>query len=966
LTRPPLARLALIRVSDTASILVWSYHHVLLDRWSVEVVLQEILGAYEALRQGRSLQSAEPRPYRDYLGWLQQQEVARAEDYWRHTLGGFSAPTLLGVDQAPAPVGHQASRYKAQDTALSEASTLALHQWARQRQLTLNTLVQGAWAILLSRYSDTDDVVFGATVSGRSADLPGMESMVGLFINTLPVRAVVTPSQSVVTWLTALQARQVASRQYEYAPLFEIQKWSEVPNGVPLFSTLLVFENTPRTSDEFAAAKAEGITLQQVPGGSGGETTYPLTVVVLPGQTLKLLITYDTEHYTDTAIRRLVSHFRQVLESMISEPEQALGDIPLLTAPERRQLLVEWNDTKQAYSEDACIQDLFAAQVERVPDAVAVEFCAARQLTYRELDARANQLAHYLRRLGVGPDVLVGLCVNRSLELVIGVLGILKAGGGYVPLDPTYPSDRLRLMLEETRTNVVVTQTALQAQVPPTAAHVLCLDRDEAALAQESTETPNSGVSGEHLAYVIFTSGSTGKPKGVALCHRTLTNLIEWQAKAQRSPRDSTTLQFASLSFDVSCQEIFSTLGTGGRLLMIPESVRADFQELLDVVDRHSVARMFLPFVALQQLASSAEEHGRFLPSLNEVITAGEQLKISDSIAQFMNHRPDGVLVNQYGPSESHVVTSHELAGSPEDWPALPPIGRPIDNTQMYVLDAWLEPVPIGVMGDLYIGGTSLARGYVNRPELTAERFVPDPFSEDPGARLYKTGDKARYQPDGALEFLGRRDHQVKLRGYRVELGEIEAVLSQHPAVRETVVLVREETPENQQLVAYVVGAQKEVPSISEFRSFLKSELPDYMIPTAFVMMDALPLTPTGKVDRLVLPEPDNNLRELVGNFVPPRNPTEATLAQIWQNLLRVEQVGVHDNFFELGGHSLLATQVVSRIQKEFHVDLKMAHFFEMPTVAELAEGLEGLLWINAGRPSEAETESQEREEGRI
>ena len=965
LTQPPLTRLSLIRVTDASSLLVWSYHHVLLDRWSVEVVVKEVLSACAASRRGQSIQSVRPQPYRDYVGWLQQQEVARAEDYWRDTLRGFSAPTVLGVDQSPASVGHKASHYEAQGTALSEAATRALRLWARQHQLTLNTMVQGAWAILLSRYSDSNDVVFGATVSGRSADLPGIEFMVGLFINTLPVRAAVTPSQSVVTWLAALQDQQVASRQYEYSPLFEIQNWSDVPNGVPLFNTLLVFENTPGTSKEISTAKGEGIALQPFPLSGGGETTYPLTVVVLPGPTLKLVVTYDTEHYTNSAIRRLLSHFQRILEAMISAPEQALGAIPVLTAPERQHMLVEWNDTKQAFSEDAGIQDLFAAQVSRTPDAVALVFGVER-LTYRELDARANQLAHYLRRLGVGPDVLVGLCVNRSLELVIGVLGILKAGGGYVPLDPTYPSERLRFMLEETRADVVVTQSALQARVPPTAAHVLCLDRDEAALAQESAETPMTGVSGEHLAYVIFTSGSTGKPKGVALCHRTLTNLMEWQAKVQHCPRDGATLQFASLSFDVSCQEIFSTLGTGGRLVMIPEATRADVRQLLDVLERERVKRIFLPFVALQQLASSAEELGRSLPALREVITAGEQLVISDSIVRLMNHRPDGVLVNQYGPSESHVVTSYELAVTPEDWPALPPIGRPIDNTEIYVLDARLEPVPIGVIGDLYIGGTGLAREYINRPGLTAEKFVPHPFSKYPGARLYQTGDKARYQPDGNIEFLGRTDHQVKLRGYRVELGEIEAVLSQHPAVREVAVLIRAKTPDDQQLVAYVAAAGKDLPSIGEFRSFLQSELPDYMIPTAIVAMDALPLTPTGKVNRLVLPEPGSSLRELAGSIVPPRNPMESDLARIWEDILQVEQVGVHDNFFDLGGHSLLATRAVSRIHQEFHVDLKLTQFFDMPTISELAEGLQGLLWMNTGRPSEAEAETQEREEGGI
>ncbi|HIP97643.1 MAG TPA: amino acid adenylation domain-containing protein, partial [Anaerolineae bacterium] len=674
-----------------------------------------------------------------------------------------------------------------------------------------------------------------------------------------------------------------------------------------------------------------------------------LLLMAEAGGELVAAVEYNTDLFDAVTIQRLLGHFQTLLESIVADPNQRISTLPLLTEAEQRQLLVEWNDTTTDYPQDQCIHELFETQVERTPEATAVVF-EKEQLTYGELNRRANQLAHHLQKLGVGPETLVGICVERSPEMIIGLLGILKAGGAYVPLDPDYPRERLVFMLEDARVPILLTQSHLleRLEVKRKTQDVkrstqyairdtLCLDADWETIAQESAENPTSGVTAENLAYVIYTSGSTGTPKGVAMRHRPLYNLLSWQLRNWTLPNGARTLQFAPLSFDVSFQEIFSTWCSGGTLVLISEGMRQDIARLLRSLTDEKIERLFLPFVALQHLAEATDGQAVSATTLGEVITAGEQLQITRSIASLFGTLEGCTLHNQYGPSESHVVTAFTLMGSPSDWSALPPIGRPIDNTQIHLLDKHLQLVPIGVPGELYIGGDSLARGYLNRPGLTAERFLPDPFSEEPGARLYKTGDLARYLPDGNIEFLGRADHQVKIRGFRVELGEIEAVLGGHPALREVVVLAREDGSGSKRLVAYVIPAQKPVPTVSELRDFLKEKLPEYMVPSAFVTLEALPLTPSGKVDRRALPAPDGARPELEGAFVAPRTPVEKELAGIWTQVLGVERVGIYDNFFDLGGHSLLATQVISRVRTTYQVDLPLRRLFETPTVAGLA-----------------------------
>jgi amino acid adenylation domain-containing protein len=606
----------------------------------------------------------------------------------------------------------------------------------------------------------------------------------------------------------------------------------------------------------------------------------------------------------------------------------------VLTDAERHQLLVEWNDTQVDYPKK-CIHQLVEEQVERTPDAIAVVF-GEKQLTYRELNERSNRLAHYLQSLGVGADVLVGICVERSLFTIIGLVAILKAGGAYVPLDPAYPQERLTHMLQDAQVSVLLTQEHLKVKLPAGDARVICLDAEWEA--PEATTNPTSNVAPHHLAYVIYTSGSTGKPKGVAMPHAPLCNLLFWQLEQSKAGVGSKTLQFTPIGFDVSFQEIFATLISGGTLVLIADEVRRDPISLLHVLNDSRIKRLFLPFIALQQLAEAIAAEKLIPSALKEVITAGEQLRITPAIAQWFSQAPNCTLHNHYGPSESHVVTAFTLTGSPQEWAVLPPIGRPIANTQIYLLDEQMQPVPLGASGELYIGGEALARGYLNRPDLTQERFVTNPFKS--GDRLYKTGDLARYFNNGQIECLGRIDRQVKIRGFRIELEEIQAVLDGHTNVRTSAVIDREDVPGDKRLVAYIVPNPEQIPTAGQLRRFLQEKLPEYMVPSAFVAIETLPLSPNGKLDRQALPKPAKRQNEVSENFVAPSTAMETNLAQIWCEILDIDSVGVKDNFFDLGGTSISAFQVVTQVKEKLKLDLKTVKLFEYPTIADLAKYL--------------------------
>ncbi|HEY0735442.1 MAG TPA: amino acid adenylation domain-containing protein [Herpetosiphonaceae bacterium] len=929
LAQAPLMRVAVMRLDDQLYRCVGCYHHLLLDGWSIPLLDQEVAICYAAFARGQQPRLKRRRPFRDYISWLRQQDLPRAEQYWRQTLQGFTAPTPLQVDRPT----EQPEGYDQQTLHLSPATTQALQQISRQEHITLSTIVVGAWSLVLSRYSREQDVVVGVTVSGRPADLSGVESMMGLFINTLPLRVQVDPGRALLDWLKTLQAQQFELQQYEYSPLAQVQKWSEVPGGTSLFDSIVVFENFPRTK---AFAEASGHALTTLETEMIEPTSYPLTIKAQPGDSFELRIGYACDRFEPATIERMLGHLALVLEQIAHRPGQRIADVQLLSEAERRQLLVDWNQTQAARSlEPSCIHGIFEAQARHTPDALALVFEDAR-LTYTELNDRSNQLAQHLVGLGVRPESRVGICMERSVEQIIAVLGVLKAGGTYVPLDPNYPQERLGFMLGNSEVGVLLTQQRWLDALPDHPAQRLCLDRDWALVAAAPALDPGLTTYPEQIAYITYTSGSTGQPKGIGMTHAALLNLLDWQVRNTDLQPGARTLQFASLSFDVSFQDIFSTWALGGTVVGISEDVRRDVVGLGQVLCDQAIERLFIPAVALQQVAEGFRTVDAIACRLRHVIAGSEQLQPTPAMVEMFDRLPGCVLHNEYGPSETHVVTAYDLPQQTAAWPQRPPVGRPISNTQVYLLDPQMQPMPLGVPGEVYLGGVQLARGYIGRPDLTAERFIPDPFGDQPGARLYKTGDLARYLPDGNIEFLGRADHQVKIRGFRVEPGEVEVVLGRNPEIRECVVIARADTTGHQRLVAYVVPAEAPGPTTSDLRLFLKQQLPDYMVPSVFVKLDALPLNTNGKVDRKALPAPDSARPELRDRFVAPRTELEQKLAEIWMQAIGVQQVGVHDNFFELGGDSIITLQVVSRAAQA-GIQLTVKQVFDHATIAELA-----------------------------
>ncbi len=917
LSKSPLMRMTLLRLGESDWQLVWSFHHILLDGWCASLLLQEVSRFYEAYQQGEVVELPRSRPYRDYIGWLQQQDLKAAESYWRNRLAGFTKPTMLGVELARGE--QREAGYGQSERYLTASNTRALEALAREQQVTLNTVIQGAWAVLMSRYSGERDVVYGVTVSGRPAELAGVDQMIGLFINTLPMRVQVESDAEVGSWLQRLQAEQAEMRQYEYSPLVEVQGWSEIERGVGLFETLLAYENYPikQATGEQNDPEQE-VKYDQL--SSIERTNYPLTMLVGPGERLMLRAPYDKQRYSAETIERVLVHFEQVLVSMTAGGQQRVAELRMLSAAEERQIVAEWNDTEREYPQEVCIHELFAEQARRTPESIAV-ISEGEQVSYAELDQRANQVANHLQSLGVGPEVVVGICVERSVAMVVGLLGILKAGGAYLPLDAEYPRERLEYMIEDAGVSVLLTQRELRERLPQqVSAEMLYLDS-----VAGSVEEPLSSVNSGNLAYLLYTSGSTGRPKAVAVEHRSAVALLSWAETVFTEEALDGVLFSTSINFDLSVFELFVPLSRGGKVI-----VAANALQLGELTRREEVRLINTVPSAMRELVRS----GRVPESVRVVNLAGEALSRS-LVEEIYALEQVQEVNNLYGPTEDTTYSTWEKVERGE----AVRIGRPIANTRAYVLDGEQQVVPVGVRGELYLGGDGLGRGYWGRPELTAERFVPDGVSGRSGERLYRTGDEVRYGADGRLEYVGRLDQQVKVRGYRIELGEVEEALQRHESIQQSVVVVRDE-----QLVGYVVAAEGATVEVNELRAYLGEQLPSYMIPGVLVEMAALPLTANGKVDRKALPEPGQ--MDSAGEYVGPRTAVEELLAGIWSEVLGVERVGIHDSFFELGGHSLLAMQVISRVRESFKVELPLQSVFEAPTLSEFSSQIETALGV--------------------
>jgi amino acid adenylation domain-containing protein len=930
----PLLRVTLLRCGQARSRLIWTFHHALLDGRSFVLILREVFAHYEAFRTGAELRLGRPRPYRDYIDWLREQDFSKAEVFWRNALKGFAAPTQLVVDHASNAGRVTEIRKGDKEIRLSAEMTSALRSLAEENEFTLNTIVQGAWSLLLSRYSDETEVVFGVTRACRRSTIEGAEATVGVFINTLPTRVRVNLETALVPWLKELRAQSIAMRAYEHTPLEKVQRWSDMPAGRPLFESILVFENFDLNS----LLRSEGGTWTKREFRLFEQTDYPVILAAYAGIELCLKIGFDRGQLNDATVGRMLGHLQTLLEAIAKvrkqRPQQLLCDLPLLAPDEAHQVLVQWNRTEAEYPSDSCIHELFEAQVERTPDTVAVVL-EEEHLTYRELNNRSNRVAHHLRKLGVGPGVLVALCMDQSLERIVGLFGVLKAGGAYVPVDPAYPATRLAFMLNDANTPVVLTQQNLVETLPPLGAtKVICLDSPDWAVAGENTVNPERAGGSADLAYVIYTSGSTGNPKGVMIPHRAVVNVMSWMQSTFPSDERDRVLQQIPFSFDPSVLEILTPLLVGGRLVLTRPHGNQDPGYLAQTIIRHQVTIMHLVPSTLRMLLETPDL--KACRSLRHVFCGGEVL--TKDLARRFFDVLDAQLHCMYGPTE--VAITSVFYSIPRDCcDDVVPIGRPVVNTQAYVLDRHRRPLPIGVPGELYLGGLQVGRGYHNRPELTEERFIADPFNRTPGARLYKTGDLVRRLPNGTIAFLGRVDRQVKIRGHRIELGEIETVMKLHPAVQESVAVMREDVPGDKRLVAYVRPERSSPAILRELRIVLKERLPAYMVPSAFVFVDAFPVTPNGKLDVEALPPPETASYESEEreSFVAPRTRTEEVLAGIWCEFLKLKQVSVHDNFFELGGHSLMLTQMINRINLAFGASLGVPELFHNPTVEKLA-----------------------------
>jgi amino acid adenylation domain-containing protein len=928
LRQPPLHRLTLFRLGLADYRCVWTFHHILLDGYSLSILLRELFARYEALCNQQEFQPDLPPPYRTHINWLQQQEWSRAEPFWRCVLQDVTAPTPITVASPPQPALPAACAEH--ETSLPETTTAQLQALAQANRLTLNTLVQAAWAILLSRYSGETDVIFGATRACRYGAVPNAESMVGLLINTLPVRVTVSPHAMLIPWLRDLRMRHLAVSKYQHTPLLTLQTWSNMSPGATLFDSVVVF-NHARLGTRL---RAQDRAWLHRPIRLISHTNYPLTLSAYGGAALSFCLSYDTRRFAPPTIRRLLRHLTTLLAEMAANPNRRLTDLPMLTGPERRQILVDWNqpDIPAAPDSGQTLPQLFEVQVQKQPQRVAVNLPGQAGLTYGELNRQVNRLAHYLRALGVTPNTLVALCLERSPAMVTAILAVLKAGGAYVPLEPALPPARLAFMLQDARCPVLVTQSRLLPTLPHFPGRVVCLDgADAAVIAAQPAANPTGGALAHHLAYAIYTSGSTGQPKAALITHHNVTSLFAaTRLWFQFNENDVWTL-FHSYAFDFSVWELFGALLHGGRLVLVPRP-----EQLAAVLYSEGTTVLNQTPSAFCQLVQ-AETAGRPKPpALRLIIFGGEALSPANMKPWLDRHGDEHPrLVNMYGITETTVhVTYRPITQADLQQPGRSPIGRPIPGWEVFVLNPQGQPAPVGVPGELYVGGAGVAGGYLNRPDLTARRFIPHPFDDTPGGRLYKSGDAARWLPTGELEYLGRLDHQVKIRGYRIELGEIETVLARHPAVGQAVVALNDADNGSGRLTAYVTPAASALPAETELRRFLADHLPDYMLPARFVRLDRLPLTPNGKVDRRALPPPPAQTETApaaAGDW------RERRLLEIWAEILGVNGFGPAANFFDLGGHSLGAIRLCSRINAEFGGSLPLSAVLQNPTVAQQA-----------------------------
>ncbi|NMG11917.1 non-ribosomal peptide synthetase [Brasilonema sp. UFV-L1] len=992
LSSGPLLRVMLLVLWETEHILLLNMHHIICDDWSIGVLIRELGTLYTAFVQKQAISSKDatrreclsagltpllelPLQYADFAEWQRewlQGEVLQTQlAYWRQQLNGISMLHLPTDKPRPAIQNYQGAT---QFLELPKNLSNALQALSQQEGVTLFMTLLAAFGTLLYHYTHQEDIAVGSPIANRNHS--EIEGLIGFFVNSLVLRTNLSGNPTFRELLGRIREVTLGAYSHQDLPFEKLVEELHPERNLshhPLFQVVFGFENAPMSALELPGLVPSFVNIDFK------TTRFDLELHLWKSsedfrslwganwehsEGIRGVMVYNTDLFEKATMTRMLGHFKTLLSGIVANPEQRIGNLQLLSEAEAHQLLIEWNDTQADYPQDKCIHQLFENQVKQHPDSVAIIF-ENEQLTYLELNIRSNQLAHHLQKLGVGSDVLVGICIPQSVEMIVGLLGILKAGGAYVPLDPSYPQERLKFMLEDAQVTVLLTQEKLLKHFEDFSNPIISLDKDWESITKESEENPKSSVKSNNLAYVIYTSGSTGKPKGVAVAHKAVNRLVCNTNYVKLEPTDKIA-QASNTSFDAATFEIWGALLNGAQLVGISKDVTLSPHELTLQIQQKGISILFLTTALFQQIARDVPQ--AFAP-LRYLLFGGETVDTRWVKKVLKNGSPKR-LIHVYGPTESTTFSSYYCVQELSESATSIPIGRPITNTQIYLLDTHLQPVPIGVVGELYIGGDGLAREYLNRPELTAERFITVPETGFlPKARLYKTGDLARYLPDGNIEFLGRIDNQVKIRGFRIELGEIEAVLSQHSAVEETVVIVTEEIPGDQLLVAYIVPSPEcrvlsgtsHSALINELRQFLKQKLPEYMVPRAYVILESFALTPNGKVDRCALRVPDSLIFDKQ-DYVAPQTRLEELLVEIWAKVLGKEQVGIHDNFFELGGHSLLATQLTSRIRDTLQIDVTVRNLFEAPTVAQLARYIDTMCWAVKGLDKTGNT-GQEREE---
>jgi len=930
LSHGPLIRMTVVKLDEIEHALMVVFHHIIFDGWSAKVFFNELHQYYSFYTNGKPIALPEITiQYADYAAWqkewLHGEALEQEVTFWKGHLVGAPALLEIPTDRPRPPVqSYQGARL---NFTLSHELTQALDRLSRKNNVTLFMTMLAAFEVFLGRYTGQHDFVIGTPIAGRTR--VEIEALIGFFANTIVLRANLAGDPTFTHMLQRVRDVALDAFVHQELPFEKLVEELQPTRSLsyhPLFQVMFAFQNIAEDQLALGDLNIDEIKIVRQ------NAKFDLTLYAWSDDDgcIKGSIEYNTDLFYDATVQRMKDNFIILLQGIVAHPDHPIALLPIMTEAERHDILHNWNGTHTASSLQQCIHEVITEQAERTPNAIAI-VAHGQELTYRALNHQANQLARYLMARGVGPEQRVGVCINRSIDMIVAILGILKAGGAYVPLDPEYPAERLAFMVHDAELVALIVQEETAQIIPTFTGQRIALDTDRATITQEDTTNVAHTTFPNHLAYIIYTSGSTGVPKGVQIPHRAVVNFLTAMHHTLGITANDVGLALTSISFDIAGLEIYLPLIVGARVVIVSREIAADARELAQVIHSADITLMQATPATWRSLIDT----GWSGLSTLKMICGGEAL--SRDLGNALLER-GAVLWNMYGPTETTIwSTVHQVTHSE----GAIPIGRPIDNTQIYLLDAQLQPVPVGVPGELYIGGEGLARGYRGRSDLTSERFIPNPFTDVMNARLYHTGDVARYRPDGTIDYLGRIDTQVKVRGFRIELEEIETILNQHPAIHQSAVIVREDNPNDQRIVAYLTVTGDE-PVSSDLRAYLQTRLPTYMIPAAYVMLPAFPLTPNGKIDRKTLPAPEGDLSSSVG-YIAPRTPEEVTVAEIWANILGVDHVGAEDNFFELGGHSLLATQMMSRIHTAFQVKVPLRTLFDATTVASFAAAISTL-----------------------